>query len=170
MPCTPPPRLSPDNCFGPRRYFLTICTHLRLAFFSKAEFVAPAIDQLRECSREHEFAVIAYCFMPDHVHMLVEGLEDRADLREFVRVWKQHTAFCLRRQCGIRLWQRGYYEHILRSDESAVDRAQYVITNPVRAGLVQNPLKYPWSGSFVTSVEELLERAQHRRASVRGPT
>ncbi|MBI3049564.1 MAG: hypothetical protein HYY76_14760 [Acidobacteria bacterium] len=58
------------------------------------------------------------------------------------------------------LWQRGYYEHILRRDESTIVRAAYVLTNPVRAGLVRCPTEYPWLGSFVTTAEDLLERAQ----------
>jgi REP element-mobilizing transposase RayT len=97
--------------------------------------------------------------MPDHVHLLVEGVADESNLQEFMRVWKQRTAFVAKRDRGIVLWQRGYYEHILRSDESVEQKARYILENPVRAGLVESPGDYPWIGSFVTTVEDLLQRS-----------
>lgn len=104
--------------------------------------------------------------MPDHVHLLVEGTSDDSDLQEFVRVWKQQTSFAAKRSHGTALWQRGYYGHILRSDESLEQKVRYVLENPVRAGLVESPADYPWVGSFVTTLEDLLQRCHDRQ----GPT
>lgn len=92
-----------------------------------------------------------------------------SNLEGFVRVWKQSTAFHAKREGVAQLWQRGYYEHILRSDESMVIKAAYVLTNPVRARLVPFPHENPWVGSFVTTVDDLLERAQMVRGR-QGPT
>ena len=103
---------------------------------------------------------LRYCFMPDHVHLLVEGVHSESNLQRFVRNWKQRTAFWFKREKRAALWQRGYYEHILRSDESVEQKARYVLENPVRAGLVEHPGDYPWLGSFVTTVDDLLTRAQ----------
>lgn len=104
--------------------------------------------------------------MPDHVHLVVEGTKEDSNLREFVRVWKQQTAFLAKHDYGLTLWQRSYYEHIIRSDESVDEKAAYLLENPVRAGLVVSPGDYPWLGSFVTTVQDLLRRAQDRK----GPT
>jgi putative transposase len=98
--------------------------------------------------------------MPDHVHVLAEGQRDDAVFPEFVRLWKQATAFHVHKQHGVTLWQRGYYEHMLRSNESVVYMARYILRNPVRAGLVTHPTEYPWVGSFVTTLEALLEVIQ----------
>jgi putative transposase len=114
---------------------------------------------VRTCCERHGFAVLAYCFMPDHVHLLVEGVHVESNLQRFVRNWKQRTAFWfMREKRG--LVAAGYYEHILRSDESVQQKARYVLENPVRAGLVEHPGDYPWVGSFVTTVDDLLTRAQ----------
>ena len=57
-------------------------------------------------------------------------------------------------------WQRSFYEHVLRRDESTDVTAAYILANPVRAGLAAAPQEYPWLGSFVTTIEDLLLRAQ----------
>ncbi len=114
-------------------------------------------DQLLRTASDEHFAVITYCFMPDHLHLLVEGLEDDADLRRFAKMLKQWTTVAYRRSRRGRLWQEGYYEHVLRDDESTLDVARYVLANPVRGGLVREPKDYPFSGSGVYSIEEILE-------------
>jgi putative transposase len=156
----PPPRLESATYIGLHTYFLTICVEGRRRLFADARLIAQVIVQLQQCSERYEFAVIAYCFMPDHLHLLVEGRSDRSDFREFVRVLKQRTAFYAKRDLGITLWQRGYYEHVLRSEESLEQKARYLLENPVRAGLVASPQEYPGIGSLTTTVEDLLQRAQ----------
>ena len=50
-----------------------------------------------------------------------------------------------------RLWQESFYDHALRKEESLRRVAGYIWDNPVRAGLVEDPLDYPWSGSAAWS-------------------
>jgi REP element-mobilizing transposase RayT len=95
--------------------------------------------------------------MPDHVHLLVEGLTVDADLRRFARNAKQVTGQTYGRRMRTRLWQEGYYDRILRADDDARAIARYIIENPVRAGLAKTPSEYPYLGSGVWSVEDLIE-------------
>jgi putative transposase len=139
---------------------LTFCTFGKRELFKDGALVDELLSQLRSCADRFHFAVIVYCFMPDHFHVLIEGTSDDADLQEFVRIWKQQTSFDVKRDFGVKLWQRGYYEHILRGDESLEKVARYILENPVRKGLVQSPDEYPYLGSFVTTVEDLMLRAQ----------
>ena len=48
-----------------------------------------------------------------------------------------------------RLWQQSFYDHALRKAEDVLDVAAYIFENPVRAGIVDDPADYPWSGSLV---------------------
>jgi len=64
------------------------------------------------------FQLHAFCFMPEHMHVLAEGTEDRRDLLELIRALKLRTAFACRRSHGRRLWEMSYYEHILRGSDS----------------------------------------------------
>src|SRR5687768_16784255 len=94
--------------------------------------------------------------MPDHLHLLVEARLADASLKEFVRVFKQRSAFHWKRRFGGTLWQRSYFEHVLRRDEATIHVARYVIDNPVRAGLVSRIDEYPYVGSMTMSVRDLL--------------
>ena len=148
---------------GPHRYLLTFCTRDRKALFRDHEAVALIRDHFLRAAREAGFEVIAYCFMPDHVHLLVEGRHDDADLRRFVKRAKQYSAFYFTRRTGIPLWQRYGYERVLRQEESTPTVIEYIVNNPVRAGLVTSPVDYPFWGSSVYSREQLMEYVQGRR-------
>ena len=45
-----------------------------------------------------------------------------------------------------RLWQRGYYERVLRDEDHTRDVIRYILQNPVRAGLAKSPDEYPFLG------------------------
>ena len=59
---------------GPHRYFLSFCTADRHFAFAEAAAVYLVRGQFLRAADRHLFAVLAYCFMPDHLHLLVEGL------------------------------------------------------------------------------------------------
>jgi REP element-mobilizing transposase RayT len=99
--------------------------------------------------RSQGFSVYAYCFKPDHCHVLVAATTGTSDLAKVVRAFKGASAAHVR-SLGIRnLWQRDYYDHILRSGESFDATAAYIFENPVRAGLASDAHDWPFSGSFV---------------------
>jgi REP-associated tyrosine transposase len=112
-------------------------------------------------------AVIAYCFMPDHLHLLAEGTTENSNLREFVRLFKQQTSFEWKRRENTRLWQRNYHEHVLRADEDTFAVARYILENPVRAGLARSPEEYRFLGSLTLELEDLLQSVQMTGASAR---
>ena len=95
--------------------------------------------------------------MPDHFHALLEGTTDGSDLRECVRQFKQRSSCAWKHAHGTALWQRGYWERVLRSDEHTITVARYILDNPVRARLVKAPEAYPFSGSLTMSVRDLLQ-------------
>ncbi len=151
-----PPRLSGFDYCGFSRYFLTWCTHKRGLVFNAREVVDPVLAQIRRTAAEESFALLAYCFMPDHVHLLMEGCHENADLRQFAHRARMHSGFDFAQRFGQRLWQHGYYDRVLRNDESTREVARYVLANPVRAGLVGTPEEYPYSGSDALSMVDLL--------------
>jgi putative transposase len=150
------PRLPGFDYTGGYRYFLTICTQRRVPVFTTRQAVDVVLAQLLRSAHDERIAVIAYCFMPDHVHLLVEGTDPASRLTEFVRVFKQRSSFHWKRIFGAELWQRSYFEHVLRTDESSIDIARYILANPLRAGMVESVEDYPFLGSLTMSVPELL--------------
>jgi REP element-mobilizing transposase RayT len=97
--------------------------------------------------------------MPDHLHVVCEAENDGCDFQEWVRLFKQRTAFEWKKRTGERLWQSSYHDHVLREAESTRQVVRYLLENPVRAGLVGWPGDYPHSGSLRCSREELIEWA-----------
>ena len=160
MPYKLSPRLKTFDYLGFYRYFLTICTCDRTGFFIDDQSVNFVLMQLSRTADDQAFLVIAYCFMPDHVHMLVEGNHPAADFREFVRIFKQRSSFAWKQRNRAALWQRSYFEHVLRDDEDTIGVAKYILENPVRGNLVERPEDYAFLGSMTMDVRELLYSVQ----------
>jgi putative transposase len=130
-------------------YSLRFGTFNRVHHFSNGPLVAGALLQIQRTADEDAFALIAYCFMPDHVHLAVEGRSPESDLRRFVKVAKQRVAYIARTEFQIAsIWQDGYYERVLRTYESMDTLIRYILDNPVRAGLVERADDFPHSGAL----------------------
>jgi putative transposase len=155
-----PPRLAGFDYVGCHRYFLTVCTFQRTALFTTQDLVAAVWLQFLRTGDEHHFALIAYCFMPDHLHVLAEATSDTADFRRFVAEAKQRGAHAARRWMRGRLWQPGYFDRVLRDDDNSYDVARYIVQNPVRAGLAGSPGEYPFLGSSIFSTNDLIASVQ----------
>ena len=81
--------------------------------------------------------------MPDHVHLLLEGVDERADVVEALRLWKQLTGFAWKQRRGTQLWQKGFHDRVLRDTDDTRAVVRYVLENPIRAGLVRGVHDYP---------------------------
>jgi REP-associated tyrosine transposase len=137
------PRLQTFAYIGRYRYFLTFCTKDRHSAFAPGDVVSFVGAEIFKASSQCEFAVSAYVFMPDHVHLLVEGCSDACELKRFASLAKQRSAFVYSRAKDRQLWQPSYYDHILRPEESSLPVMHYMLQNPVRAGLVEDWIDYP---------------------------
>jgi putative transposase len=152
-----PQRLQTFDYLGLHRYSLTFCTHHRERIFTESASVELVLSQFLRASTEEKFSVIAYCFMPDHVHFLVEGLSPDADCRRFIRRAKQYAGYEFSKDRHRRLWQPWGYEHVLRDEEQTAVVARYILENPVRAGIAKTVLDYPYLGSKICDVKSLLD-------------
>ncbi len=133
---------------GQYRYFITIRCHNQNTHFDNSSFAMNVLDILRDTANQKAFSIWAYCFMPDHLHLLIEGISDESDMQSFISLFKQKTGFWFRQHRDDRLWQENYYEHVLRTNEDTLRIARYIFENPVRKGLVSDFTDYPHSGSF----------------------
>jgi len=97
--------------------------------------------------RIHLHAVVV---MPDHVHLLLRPFRDENGwsfpLVDILQCFKGATAHRINKLLGISgpLWEEESFDHVLRSDESLKEKAEYIRKNPVRAGLVSRPEDYRW--------------------------
>ena len=120
-----------------------------LARFISSRFVANDADQIKSSAKVlFETARIYHnrgrwnlnllLLMPDHLHGLI-GVDGRDSLSQLIRDYKRITA----KMTGIR-WQRNFFDHRLRHDESMAEKFAYVCQNPVRAGLIGNERDWPY--------------------------
>ena len=121
-------------------YFITICCAKRgrnqLAIPSQASRLLQSV--VHQNSR-NLWCTHLFLIMPDHVHGLFSFASNGRPLKETVRLWKHWTAGNLKVE-----WQRDFFEHRLRKEESRRDKADYILHNPVRAGLVTQPDQWPY--------------------------
>jgi putative transposase len=142
-------RLPRQSYVGRHWYFITICTEGRRPDLSNGPLVANLLDCLKQKCRVQRFGVYAYCFMPDHLHLELVGLSDSSSLGALLKGFKG-GATSLGRSDGIRnLWEKGFYDHVLREGEEENAVAWYIFNNPVRKGLVKDPRDWPYSGSWM---------------------
>jgi REP element-mobilizing transposase RayT len=81
--------------------------------------------------------------MPDHVHVLVRPQEGHL-LHELVQSWKSFTANRLQREAGRvrKVWQEDYFDRIMRDEPEFIEKAQYILNNPLKSKLQSD--EYPW--------------------------
>jgi putative transposase len=151
-----PERLKSFDYLGEYRYSLTFCTRLRRHLFVNDDVVSLVLAQFSRGADEEYFAVTAYCFMPDQVHLLVEGTSPASDCRRFIKRSKQYAGFAYSARFGQKLWQPGGFERVLRKDEDTNTVARYIVENPVRAGIAQTVEEYPYVGSLRCDLRDLL--------------
>jgi len=127
--------------------FFTVRAAHSLTPFSDSARARCAVNCLLEQRRKSRCRLEVYCVMPDHIHLVVTPMHDGASSLQYVDRFKGWSSHLLR-QAGWTgaLWQPRSYDHMLRSDESLVQIAEYILHNPVRTGLCVRPEDYPWSG------------------------
>jgi putative transposase len=143
-----PPRLYrifPNNPV----FFITFCTYRRRKLLA-TDFANAAFTQFANRAYEkHNVAVGRYVIMPDHLHFFVCG-PDNFELGRWIGLLKQSLAKAVSSAVETNpIWQRGFFDHLLRSDESYSQKWNYVFDNPVRAGLVRKAEEWPYSGEIV---------------------
>jgi putative transposase len=156
MPTRLPPRIVGFSYRGPYRYHVVLNTHRRAQHFADHGTCSRFSDVLRTYAGEAQFDVLVYCVMPDHVHAAIEGLTEGADLRRFINAVKQRTGFIYMNERRTRLWQKGWFDRVLRREELTLDVCRYIAANPVRAGLAETPRDYPHLGSTRFTIDDLI--------------
>jgi REP-associated tyrosine transposase len=144
-------RLPLDTYAKSHVWHLTLHTAGGIAPFENAALVESCVKLLKLSAQKYSVRIYAYCFMPNHLHLLAHN-EKGDDLLQFVRHFKQITGFAFKRTAGVQLWQSRFYDRALRSDDDLTEVAEYIIGNPVTDGFVSSPEQFPFLGSFEWSL------------------
>jgi len=127
-----------------RAYMVTTCCDYRKPVFRNVKLGKLLVDELRRSDTEFRTYTYAYVVMPDHLHWLFQLLP-RNSLSSVVRRVKGRSAYRLNQFVGRTgaIWQPGFHDRLIRAEESLEVVDNYVIHNPVRAGIVTAVDEYP---------------------------
>ncbi|MEP6821560.1 MAG: transposase [Chthoniobacterales bacterium] len=119
-------------------YFITICCKKRgVNQLARPAISKPLIDTIKHRNERGDWYAYIALLMPDHIHFLL-SFPRESRMQNTVSKWKEWTAKQLKIQ-----WQRDFFEHRLRGHEGYREKADYIMTNPVRAGLVATTEDWP---------------------------
>jgi REP element-mobilizing transposase RayT len=138
----------PNFDYASRCHFVTIVTHERRKFFDDKQIATSTNEILINLREKYNFNLYSYCLMPDHFHGLI-GIGDSGmtlgricgdfkslSTREF---WKFYDG---------KMWQRQFYDHVIRNQQDFEETIKYIRLNPVEAKLVENWKDWKWTGEI----------------------
>jgi len=118
-------------------FFITFCAEPR-----GSDVLTRHSDAILDAVRHRQESATWYCriflLMPDHAHALLRFPDPAHPMRRTIADFKRWTG-----RSGGFTWQRDFFDHRLRREESANEKADYILMNPVRAGLVDEPEQWP---------------------------
>ncbi|MBI2860400.1 MAG: transposase [Chloroflexi bacterium] len=159
-------------------FFFTVVTYKRYPIFKEAA----TINLLRQCFQAamgtHPFRVDAIVILPDHLHTiwtLPTGDSDFSSRwkrikatfsRNYAGGTTEDVSTSMRRKREKGIWQRRFWEHVIRDQMDFMRHCDYIHYNPVRHGLVNSPLEWKYS-SFRKFVARGLYRPDWGRSEVK---
>lgn len=147
-------------------YYITSNVYQHLAIFIHPSFIIPLIDSLNFYRYQHHCKLLGYVIMPDHIHLILWP-QNGTDIANFMRDFKRFTSGRIARQALLenrtewieafekagqdtsraesKVWQDCFWEEVVFTYEFLCQKLNYIHMNPVRAKLVDESQKYPYS-------------------------
>lgn len=119
-------------------YSITTVTQSREPIFSDFCAARTLIRILKAHEEANDAKTLCFVVMPDHLHWLME-LQHRKSLSQNIQSVKSQTS----KSPGKSIWLRGFHDRAIRRDDDIVAIARYIVSNPIRAGLVRHVSDYP---------------------------
>lgn len=146
-------------------FFFTQVTFERRKIFADEQAVALLRQAFRSVILKHPFEIEAAVVLPDHLHMLwrlPQGDSDYSTRWRLIKSYFTHhwggardipNTGSRRSKAEQAVWQRRFWEHLIRDERDWKRHVEYIHFNPVKHGLVRAPVEWKYS-SFLTFVKE----------------
>ncbi len=132
--------------FQPGIYLVTAATYRRVPHLATPERKNFFQEALFAVSEEFGWQLHAWAILNEHYHFIAASPEDATTLRRLIAKLHMTTAKAFNQedgQPGRRVWFQ-YWESLITFQRSYLARLRYVNQNPVKHGLVDDALRYPW--------------------------
>lgn len=129
-----------------KQYELKLDTHLGSCILKKSNVAQIVLDAWMHWHKQ-KYNLIAYTIMPNHVHLIIDHFS-QSSLGTLVHSWKSFTAKEInkRLQCSGPVWSKDYWDRYIRDETHYNNAVQYILENPVKAGLTSSPEAWEFSG------------------------
>ncbi len=149
------PRLTPEAYLGLKAVHWTFSIENRARGWLNLDFHGHFREVLTHMGARYGCVTPVYCLMPDHLHVMLWGIRNEADLYLGAKFLRKYTARALLPAH----YQKQAHDHVLREKEYEVGAFEkvcfYIMENPVRAGLCQNAREYAFSGCVIPGYPDL---------------
>ena len=154
-------------------YFIVGVMQGREPLFADAENLALLRETLHRVKALYPFTMLAYVFLPDHFHLLI-FVPETTNLSKLMQSWQRNFTRNYKVAHGIteslRLWQHGFWDHVIRDVDDHERHFHYVHYNPVKHGYVRRAGEYPHSsfhecvkrGWYAPDWGEVVDSTLHR--------
>jgi len=126
-------------------YFFTVVTSKRQRIFDSEENVAVLREAFRKAREQRPFNITAAVVLPDHLHCLMRLPAGDANFPARWREIKKAVTIAVAGKVHGEIWQRRYWEHLIRDENDYHRHLDYIHYNPVKHGLVAAPRLWRWT-------------------------
>ena len=138
-----PPHLFVNNTF----YMLTACIYERAHLMKSHQRKAEWRDAFQEAAKIYGWKVIAWVVLHNHYHAIVQSPTGTISLSKFTNSYHKFTARKWNLEDGLKgrkVWWN-FWDTCIRTERDYYNRLRYVFWNPVKHGIVENPVEYSFS-------------------------
>ncbi len=131
-------------------HYYTTSTDRRKPFLKDDRVCQALADRINKAAEKHNFVILAYVFMPDHIHLLIHPLSETYSMETIVKAIKQGVSKMAksRKWISTDLWEvGGGYDRNIFSEKARSDAIQYIHRNPVMKLMVDSSVDYFWSSA-----------------------
>ncbi len=132
-----------NDCYYTKKgmYFITICTKNRIEILGQIRHNDIKLTKEGEITKEFtqeiektfdNILINEYIIMPNHVHMIIEIKEEKENV-SIVKIIKKYKA-TISQRLGYSIWQKSYYDHIIRDEKEYYIIKKYIQDNIINWG------------------------------------
>ncbi len=126
--------------------FVTIVTHERQPFFNDERVANATIECLLNLREKYKLNLFCFCLMPDHLHALIGVGKSNLTLGRICGDFKSLSTKMFWQFYDGKLWQRQFFDHVIRNEQEFLETIKYIRLNPARKGLIKNWREWRFAG------------------------
>ena len=153
------------NLVEERLFFVTTTCHKRMPLFLNDSYYQVLADSLSFLNKKYDGAIVAYVFMPNHIHLIIY-FHNENNLSNYMRDFKKYTASVIRRMLQkdeesslieaiqfelkeqkFKIWMDRFDDLYINQRETLETKIEYIHNNPVKKNMVGRPEDYYWSSA-----------------------